>query len=221
MEPRKIINDLGRDLWEFPCSICGVRMTSWSYRKGLTYRCCDCKESEKEEHRNAGVKPELRKLQAQRRLEIAEEVINRQFGNIGRYQGHVEWVSDNLDRVGWFQSSNEIIVALELMYKKVPTRHQVKMGKYRADFILPDMKVVLEIDGEHHKQKDVKERDKLKEAVMLSSLGPEWEVIHIKDELIKQNLKQLVPAIKKTVAWRKKMRKEYRGNIPDHVSECL
>jgi very-short-patch-repair endonuclease len=216
-EWKRLYGSGGTAMWVTSCAGgCGKGVTSWAKKENLRFLCVECREKEKEKDKE--VINELSKLNALRRLEIAKQHIEKMYGGISGYLEAFEKVAKKLNTPGWFQSSNEILAAVELIRSKVKARHQVKMGKWKADFVLPELKVVLEIDGGFHKQKDRKEADRIKDLAILASLGPEWEVVRISDDLIKQNLCMLVQAIKETVKERKRVRKIRGGQLPKNYS---
>lgn len=78
---------------------------------------------------------------------------------------------------GFYDSADEVMVALQLAYEGVWFKNQVKVGGHRVDFILPDMHVAVEVDGEiYHAdtEKTQRENERIKE-----HLGDDWEVIRI------------------------------------------
>ena len=52
----------------------------------------------------------------------------------------------------------KIMVAIELVQKNIKARHQVQFGRYRVDFVLPDEKILLEIDGKIYHNESTKRR---------------------------------------------------------------
>ena len=114
-----------------------------------------------------------------------------------------------------FQSSDEMMTAMELVRMRVKAKVQFKLGRRRIDFLLPELKVALEIDGSLHKFKVVK--DSQREIEILNKLNENdsgWDVIRIPTELIEQNLTKLVPAIKALYKKRQQLRKDNSGFIP-------
>jgi very-short-patch-repair endonuclease len=83
------------------------------------------------------------------------------------------------------------------------------MGRYRVDFVLPEKKVVLEVDGTLYHSKGNGDRDGL----IILALGPGWEMVRITDALINRDIVRLVPAIDEIIEYRKIIRKKSRENI--------
>lgn len=66
------------------------------------------------------------------------------------------------DRAG--SMSNDPTSSEDLLYKKLRENRiqfwkQIVVGFYIADIILPDRMLIVEVDGNHHKQKDKRKRD--------------------------------------------------------------
>jgi len=199
------------------CQYCGKEVVSFGYIAGRKYTCQECKLEKKladKQLKNEDMLPVK-----QKKLEIAIKRI-RKIADIEKYDHAIKVVESKLETHGWFDSTEEIMVALELIRKKIKARHQVKMGtRYRADFVLPEMKIVLEVDGKIFHAGERKKRERLRDDLILLALGPEWEVVRITDDLINQDITKLLPAINKLVAKRKWMRKENNGEIPRWYSD--
>lgn len=202
----------GRTTFYFPaCHICGAEVESMSYIPGNKYTCKACKaknylsDKEKRIDNNAEAK--------ERKFDNAVGRIEKRIKRIEDYEDAIRKVREKLHRDGWFDSTEEIMAAIELVKNGIRTRHQVKLGRYRADFVLPDLKVVLEIDGSiYHFNKTEKER--LRDELIVLALGADWEVIRVSDELVNQNITRLVPAIKKLQKERSKIRSMHGGVLP-------
>lgn len=216
-EFKKVYGDGGLSMYVTPCAKgCGTPVKSWSRRKNVQFKCSRCKQEEKEVAN--GLKKRISILTLERRIEASKEYIVKMYGKLDEYEDAFKKIEKHMEKAGWFQSTNEVLVAVELIRSKITARHQVKMGKWRVDFLLPDYKTILEIDGKYHEYKDRGNKDKIKDAAIIASLGPEWEIVRIKDEILKQNLKKLVPAIKSILTNRRKVRKSHGGQLPNNYS---
>lgn len=198
------------------CSICGKEVHSLSYIRGLRYTCKECKTEQylSDKERSA----EISKAEKEKKFENAVKRMQKMGCHGKPYWKAAQTVRSNLGRDQWFESTEEIMVAIELVRSKVKTRHQVKFGRYRADFVLPEEKVVLEVDGRiFHAGKAEKER--LRDELIVLALGPGWEVIRIGDDLINQRINRLLPAIKKVKERRMLYRKLNNGALPEWYSD--
>ncbi len=218
---KQICFGLGNEMYETPCSVCGKPVKTWTKRRDVVFKCQECREQEKEA--TTVLTRKINTLTLERRLESAKQTIYKQYKNTGeavylQYEKAFEAIKKNLHRPRWFQSVNEVLAAAELIRSGTKARHQVKMGKWYVDFLLPELHAVLEIDGGYHNDVKRKEKDQIKDAAIIAHLGPQWEVVRIKDSLLKENIKQLVPAITAILDQRRKVRKSHRGQLPKNYS---
>ncbi|MDL2205814.1 hypothetical protein LJC33_02745, partial [Eubacteriales bacterium OttesenSCG-928-N13] len=127
-----------------PCRFCGTPVRSMSYLRTVNYACPDCrKEAVAQERAEKAMNNMTNK---ERKLDNAIKRIAK-MTDINQYDVAIDMVKNRLTHTGWFQSTEEIMVALELLRRGIRAHHQVKIFEYSVDFILPDLKVVLEIDG--------------------------------------------------------------------------
>jgi len=115
-----------------------------------------------------------------------------------------------------FDSAHEMVAVMELLRNKIMTKLKVRIGNHKPDILLPDEKIVLEIDGFLHKHR--KKADKVRDVEMRKELGCEWEVVRIPTEYIEMNIKKLVDAIRGLKKEMQRVRKEYNGLLPENFS---
>jgi len=200
------------------CCICGEETMSPNYIRDNKYTCKKCKFenyiADKEEKTNTNIETKEKKFKnALRRLEGTRGCSYRD------YERAIDIIHDKLHRDGWFDSTEEIMVAIELVKNNIKARHQVKFGRYRADFVLPEEKVVLEVDGVVFHTEKTREKEKLRDSLIVLSLGPDWEVLRITDENINKNIKRLLPAIKKIKEKREIYRRYNNGSLPEWYND--
>jgi len=213
----QISGGLGNEMYRTSCCVCGNPVFTWVKRQGVKFKCKSCREVERQLKKEKN--SPLRMMEAERRLEIAIDYLESKR-ILQDYSAALDIVGKNIYRPGWFQSSNEILVALELIRNRVKVRHQVKYGRWKADFVIPDWKVVLEVDGSLYHKGDRKEKDRIRDAAIIAHLGPEWEIIRISEEMIRLNIKKLIPAIKRIKRERAKVRKSSgNGVLPSWYSD--
>ena len=165
------------------------------------------------------VRVENNKDKKERNLKNAINKIEKQVGpKIKEYNKAIEVIRQNLHKDKWFDSTEEIMTALELIRRNVKINHQVEFGIYRVDFLLPEEKIVLEVDGTIFHTEKTKEREDIRDSLIILNLGPEWEIIRITDELINQNIRRLLPAIRAIKKKRQLIRKQNNGELPDWYS---
>ena len=201
----------------FPkCSKCGQEVKTMSYIPSLNYLCADCKlekkladkETQSEQHAE---KKERQFSKAIKRIEKTT--------SLAPYTKAIERVKSKLHTHGYFDSTEEIMVAIELLKNGVGFIHQKKFGRYRLDFVLPDEKIVLEIDGSIFHTNETKNKEIIRDDLIVLGFGAEWEVIRIPDKLINENITKLVPAIQRVKDERKKLKENNCGNLPKWYSD--
>lgn len=188
--------------WYYPpCRICGAPVASWNYIRGTQYVCQECRRElvilEHQTRLDADSDKKLKKLKTAIKR-ISDKT------DIKLYQNAIKCVEKNLYKSGWFQSTEEIMTALELIRCNVKAHHQVRVYDYFVDFVLPDYKVILEIDGKLFHGNDRAEKEHIRDEVIAGKFGDGWEVVRIDAENINMNITKLVPAIKAVLKERNK-----------------
>lgn len=159
----------------------------------------------KEINRVAVAKQELARLKKQIMFENAMQLLEKQKYNFYENKEAICVVKDKiLEKPDNFDSSYEVVAAIILVSNRIYSKMQVKVGKYQVDFLLPDYKIVLEIDGDRHKTK--KNRDNERDEKIKQILGIGWEVVRIPTELLDMKAENLVKGIESLLDYRiKKM----------------
>lgn len=166
------------------------------YRRCYCDECYDKVIQEELEDRKLYIKLKHREmfLKGVKRLE-------NQGTDMYEYQEAIKVVEEfSAEHPDKFDSSYEILTAIVLIHEQIHCKMQYKVGKYQVDFLLPDLLVVLEIDGDRHKHR--KEYDRERDAEIKKRLGQHWEVIRIPTEFIDQNAKKIPEAINKVLEYR-------------------
>ena len=190
-------NHNGHTWYYPPCRMCGSPVPSWNYLRDSTYTCQECKKLLQKSRKDI--------TQASKTAKLAKAVRRiSKVTDIRQYDTAIALVRKNIDKPLWFQSTEEIMTALELIRSGVKAYHQVKVYDYRADFVLPEYKVVLEIDGPVYHRKETESAAVIRDEIIADKFGEDWEVIHIRTEEINTNVTRLMPAIKAVLARRKK-----------------
>ena len=192
------------------CWYCGCELASESKRASFRPFHTECQmkfESEQDKLKSDYIKlkSEVMFQRALREMERQDEVF------ISDYYDEAQLVHEiSRNDPFKFQSSDEMITAIELVKKRVHSKVQFKIGRRRVDFLLPDLKVALEIDGALHRFKIGKDSEREIEVMnnLKEKIGGNWEVIRIPTDLIEKNIVRLVPAIKALYNKRQELRKE-------------
>jgi very-short-patch-repair endonuclease len=195
----------------FPrCSICGRETQRRNYISGNVYTCLTCKELKHETIKV--LSGDLMAGEQEKRLEKAIWRISK-VANIEQYRDTINQVKQTFGENRFYQSTEEMMVALELIKRGIKITPQQKVGRYVVDFLLPDEQVVLEIDGPFHKDK--KDKERTRDNLIAYSLGLDWEIIRISTELINQNVTKVYKAITTVRKQRKAVRSMHAGQLPE------
>lgn len=195
------------------CYKCGAEVMTYKYLRSIKYQCKKCRTLEYMQDKEK--RTEINNDAKEKKFENAVARIRNITKNFQSYDDAIEKVHKILNTDGYFQSTEEIMVAIELEKNNIPYRHQVKFGIYRADFVLDKKKIVLEVDGTLFHTENTQEKENLRDNLICISLGTEWEVIRITDKLINQNITRLVKAIDTTYKERRKTRSLNGGMLPE------
>lgn len=151
------------------------------------------------------------KLKKKRMYENAVDNLEHQKLSFIEYEEAIkavgEYVAEHPDK---FDSSYEMIAAIILIHNRVHCKMQYKVGKYQVDFLLPEERIVLEIDGEIHR--DRKNFDTRRDAYIKKELGSDWHIVRIKTELLDKHADRLWDAIEKVIDYRE-CGKVYNGAL--------
>ena len=193
------------------CWICGESANktrpvfngrSWDMPRPSKYHRCYCEKCLKEVEATESKERKLYiKLKKREMFRKAVKVLEDQHTNMYEYKEAIEVVEDfvetNPDK---FDSSYEVLTAIILVQNRIHSKMQYRVGKYQVDFLLPELLVVLEIDGERHKHK--KEYDSVRDKEIKKMLGPYWEIIRITTDNLDKNAKKIPEAINKVLEYR-------------------
>lgn len=102
-------------------------------------------------------------------------------------------VFDGIDNFG---SKQEAMIAIQLERNGVIYETQRNIGGYKVDFFIPQLRIILEIDGAlyHTNENDTFLRDRK----IMSCLGEKWEIVHLEDCMVPEytwNLYLTLPMI--------------------------
>ena len=173
-----------------PCHVCGDGVRSWNYIRGMQYTCPECKQF-----------IQLQKLENKkitnfdkRRAKLKRAITRiSKVANIENYKDIIAAIEKNIKSDNWFQSTEEVMVGLQLSKKKIQYISQFKEGPYTCDFYLPKLNVVLEVDGELYHGKDREDYQKYRDEFISNKLGA--VVIRIKTKHINTNVTRITNAI--------------------------
>lgn len=189
-----------------PCHICGAPVYSWKYTRDVKFTCPDCRRE-----MISQIRTEKSLMSSGKKLNKLETAIKRvsKVTSIEPYANAIRVINKRLDKPGWFQSTEEIMVALELIRRGIRANHQVRIYEYTVDFILPDEKVVLEIDGPLYHGKERQDYQRIRDDAIIQKLGDGWQMIRISTENINLNVTRLLPGIRAVRHYRKRKAEKF------------
>jgi very-short-patch-repair endonuclease len=198
------------------CWQCGKSVEVPHYDTRKREFCNTCAETNKNQY-ETDLKEYLR-LKAKLMVNRAIKAFEKQDIVILEYKEAISVVSDfSYKNPEKFMSAEEIIAAIVLINSRVDTKVQHKINNHQVDFLLPDLKVALEIDGYMHAHTQVK--DSRRDIEIRQALGSKWEVVRIPTEYINQNAKMLLEAISAIVEKKKELRAQNGGILPETYSK--
>lgn len=168
------------------CLFCGTVLDET--RKGK-YICEDCENKMK-------LLKQISKVDAAK--EKIEKAVKRYLRRKESYENERDSIITKvLNNNFSFNSADEVCFALQLEKEKINYLPNYKIGSYRVDFLLPNMKRIIEIDGElYHTDEN---KDFLRERAIMSSVGEEYEIVRIPASYVPnyiiKNLKEIIEFI--------------------------
>jgi very-short-patch-repair endonuclease len=200
----------------FPCWNCGIPIATIINKPHARLFCPECKE-EYESTKENNLKKYI-KLKTEIMFERALRMLEKQFVNMYNYIDAAEVVRNfALEHPERFGSSHEMVAAMELIRQEIKIKTQHKILNHRVDFLLPDLKVILEIDGYMHQHRKIK--DSKRDIKIRNELGHDWEIVRIPTKYIEQNITALLEAIKGVYKYKQEIRSKNNGVIPDWYSD--
>lgn len=83
-------------------------------------------------------------------------------------------IANGIDK---FSSLQETMVAIQLEKQNIKYESQKEINGKKVDFFLPELKIILEIDGELYHTDENKEF--LRDRQIMKGIGEEYEIVHI------------------------------------------
>lgn len=179
-------------VFEIPCEKCGKTYEQRRiYRSNDRHLCPRCRNMDKLQ--DAMVKQAiLDKLYTpgQQRFSKARELYCQQVKSAKNRDRAIDVAERACEK---FDSIPEAMVGIELIRLGYRVFPQHKVGRYRADFAIPDQKLIVEVDGSlYHKDKTKRlQRDAAIEYIV----GFDWTVVHIPAELIQKDITKVKSCI--------------------------
>lgn len=115
-----------------------------------------------------------------------------------------------------YKSSQEMVTAVIMLKAGYDFELNYKIGKYIVDMYLPDLKLILEVDGERHDNRQL--QDSKRDTELRRLLGDEWEIIRIPTQYIEQNPEKIPDAVIALARQKRELRKKNGGFLPNSYS---
>lgn len=127
------------------------------------------------------VKAQSRRAKIELMIEKSIETIRKdkmRQDDMSTYEKDVKIIAKNArENPSMFESSQEMTAAIVLYHLKKHFRVQVKVGRKRVDITLPEEKIIIEIDGSRHDNREY--HDTVRDIEILQRVGFDWQISHI------------------------------------------
>ena len=201
-----------------------IKVTCWKCGKQMEVKAVNkrsyCEECANEDKiQNEKEMEQYLRYRAKFMLNKAMKMLENQKCEIDmrKYRASYELLKEVIEKdYRKFDSSHEVAATMELLRNRLHVKVHPSIAKHKPDFMLRELKVILEIDGFLHKTS--LEGDFQFDINMRKELGCDWEVIRIPTEYIESNIMKLVDAIVEMKKYKQKIRKENNGLLPQWFS---
>jgi very-short-patch-repair endonuclease len=125
-----------------------------------------------------------------------------------------EYVKENPRKL---ESTEEYIALIIMLSHRTKIKCQYKIEDYRVDFLLPELKVILEIDGYNHN----KARDAKRDLIILHNIGRDYEIVRIPTKYVNSNPKKLYDAIIEYRNTKRRYRKLHNAEFEEEIANVI
>ena len=200
------------------CWICGANIPesfkSMDVQSGRF--CLQCQRKHAKEYRETV--DEYLKLKSQVMFERAMRMMEHGGADMTKYKRYALAVQKHqADNPDLYKSTHEIIAAVVMLEQDYDFEMNYKIGEFVVDMYIPDLHIIVEIDGYLHDWNKLK--DSNRDVKLRQMLGAEWEVVRIPTKYIEQNPPAIPKAVLTLAADKRRIRKENCGFIPASYSK--
>ena len=195
------LDDRGEKTYKIPCSKCGRLVGRHALSLKRTYMCEYCKTAKKKKWQ--AVEKELSErifdeITIQTKAEIKfDKAVQKMFEKRDDKEKYSKAIRLAKTRCELYGSIPEIFVAIELLHQGYKIIPQQKVAKYRLDFVIPDKRVVIEVDGKIFHSDQAKEAEK--DFVVKNNLGAGWRILHIPTDYITKDMMKVAKYFRKVL----------------------
>lgn len=193
----------GRDAYEFKCASCGRPVILLSLFLDRPKYCNLCRTDALVKIKAARKEAERKELEINS-LDAADAVKKKRFENaagimrkLGGYDSAIQKAEKAYEKYG---SVPEAVAAIVLLQTGQRVIAQQPVSDFRVDFLLPDVNLVVEIDGAlFHKDESKRE---MRDLCIRYNLGRGWDIIHVPAEALVKRPKVFERLMRKKIASR-------------------
>lgn len=169
------------------CLICGAEFESG---KTNAYSCDKCESK-------------IRLIKKMEMIDKAQKELEKRTGKMKSFKPkrdmsrYVKLVKERvMNGIDNFSSMPEAVVAIQMERTGLKYETQKDIAGKKADFVIPEIKIILEIDGElYHTDED---KSFLRDRQIMAVVGEEWEIVHIHTKEVPMytwNLRESLPFV--------------------------
>ena len=201
------------------CWNCGKEIDPNEYKDGMYYGrfcySCFCEHDAQHKQTVAEYLKLRNVIMFDRAMRLMEHSTITSMTKYKKYASAVQ--RHSADNVEMYKSAHEMVAAVILLAAGVDFEINFKVDKYYVDFLIPGLKVAVEIDGEMHKGRELK--DSNRDVRIRQVLGSAWEIIRIPTKYIEEAPEKLPEAIKAMAQQKREIRKKNGGFLPQNYSK--
>lgn len=200
------------------CWTCGADIVeSYGAMDVLSLRFChDCHRKHVAEYKKTLA--EYLKLKNAIMYERALRIMERAGVHMTKFKRYAQAVQrHSAENPELYKSAHEMVAAIIMLETGTDFEMNYKVGPYIADMYIPRLALIVEIDGELHDGKELK--DSNRDVKLRQILGDEWEIVRIPTKHIEENPLKIPDAIKALAEKKRRLRKENGGFLPNSYSK--
>lgn len=198
------------------CWCCGKPIPKNAYYSAARRFCEKCEEEHLAKYHE--IVTEYAILKNRVMFERAMRMMEQTCADMTKYKRFAFAVEKHsADNPEQYRSADEMIAAVIMLSQYDDIEMNKRIGSYLVDMYIPQMKVILEVDGDRHQYS--KKADGERDIKLRKILGNEWEIVRIPTEYIEKDPEKLPEAIKTIYDTKKRLRAENNGILPESFSE--
>jgi len=185
----------------YKCASCGINVQRLSVMLDKPVYCSLCKNNALRRMKAAEQEAERQKIylssldigDANKKLRFQKAAL--MMRKLGGYDSAIRKAELAYDKYGSTPEAIAAIVLLKCGYRVITQQH---VSDYTCDFVLPDEKIVIEVDGSIFHADEAKQE--IRDMSIKYNLGNEWEILHIPADSLSKKPKAFESLIKQKIA---------------------